>query len=111
MLLTLATGSLESAGVARADAGCADVAAELALRAAGTRPDLEPGTRGGAPVTAPPAGLLEGTDGGRDARCPHPDALLALEMLAFGLQRRRDHQLRAVELGDVPVSARGHRRS
>src|SRR4051812_650315 len=46
--------------------------------------------------------------GGRPAR-PHPDLLRALELLALGLQRRRDHQLRAVELRDVAVTARRHR--
>src|SRR5579871_6241948 len=47
--------------------------------------------------------------GGRSAR-PHPDALVALELLALGLQRRGHHQLGAVELGDVLVAAGRHRR-
>src|SRR3954451_12039840 len=40
---------------------------------------------------------------------PHPHVLLALELLALGLQRRGDHELRAVELRDVPVAAGRHR--
>src|SRR3954449_7694523 len=47
--------------------------------------------------------------GGRATRA-HPDLLRALQLLALGLQRRRDHQLRAVELRDVAVAARRHRR-
>src|SRR3954454_13226914 len=47
--------------------------------------------------------------GRRLAAGSHPDALLALEVLALGLQRRGDHQLRPVELGDVLVAAGGHR--
>ena len=39
----------------------------------------------------------------------HADRLVALELLALGLQRRRDHQLGPVELGDVLVAAGGHR--
>src|SRR5262245_7951418 len=35
-------------------------------------------------------------DGGATVRA-HPDGLLALELLALGLERRRDHHLRAVE--------------
>src|SRR5271165_1455010 len=41
----------------------------------------------------------------------HADALVALQRLALGLKRRRDHDLGAVELGEVLVSARGHRRA
>src|SRR2546423_70609 len=47
--------------------------------------------------------------GGRAARA-HPDPLRALQLLALGLQRRSDHQLGPVELRDVAVAARGHRR-
>src|ERR1700736_5918731 len=39
----------------------------------------------------------------------HPDTLLTLEMLALGLQRRRDRQLGPVELRDVAVAAGRHR--
>src|SRR5437763_259214 len=39
----------------------------------------------------------------------HAYTLLALEVLALGLECRRHGQLRAVELGDVPVAAGGHR--
>src|SRR5579884_3808113 len=49
------------------------------------------------------------TDGGSPAACSHPHALLALQVLALGLQRRGDHQLSAVELGDVAVAAGRHR--
>src|SRR5437764_7074556 len=52
---------------------------------------------------------VEGTDRRRFAASPHPHALLALELLALGLQRRRDRQLRPVELGDVAIAAGGHR--
>src|SRR3954469_10897669 len=45
---------------------------------------------------------------GRAARA-HAHLLRALEVLALRLQRRRDHQLRPVELGDVLVARRGHR--
>src|ERR1700751_4510498 len=44
-------------------------------------------------------------------RGAHPDALVALERLALGLERGRDHDLRAVELGEVLVAARRHRRA
>src|SRR6478735_3982351 len=40
----------------------------------------------------------------RSAARRHPDLLLTLELLALGLQRRRDQQLGAVELRDVLVS-------
>src|SRR3954451_20055856 len=46
--------------------------------------------------------------GGRAARA-HPDLLGALQLLALGLERRGDHELRAVELRDVAVAARRHR--
>src|SRR4051812_14603146 len=39
----------------------------------------------------------------------HTDRLIALELLALRLERRRDHDLRAVERGDVLVTASGHR--
>src|SRR5919108_2674450 len=45
----------------------------------------------------------------RPSSCGHADLLLALQLLALGLQRRRDHQLGPVELGDVLVSAGRHR--
>src|ERR671931_1377534 len=45
----------------------------------------------------------------RSAPRGHPDLLLALELLALGLQRRCDHQLGPVELRDVLVAAGGHR--
>src|SRR3954465_13875872 len=44
-------------------------------------------------------------------RGAHADRLVALELLALGLERRRDHDLRAVERGDVLVAAGGHRRA
>src|SRR5436190_1902357 len=47
----------------------------------------------------------------RAAACAHADRLLALEGLALGLQRRRDHQLGPVELRDVLVAAGRHRRA
>ncbi len=40
---------------------------------------------------------------------PHADLLVALELLALGLERRRDHHLGLVEGGDVLVAAGGHR--
>src|SRR5215217_3422855 len=46
----------------------------------------------------------------RSAARRHADRLLALELLALRLQRRRDHQLGPVELRDVLVAARRHRR-
>src|SRR5919108_759637 len=45
----------------------------------------------------------------RSALGCHADVLLALELLALGLQRRGHHQLGAVELGDVLVAAGRHR--
>src|SRR3954447_12849493 len=39
----------------------------------------------------------------------HADRLIALELLAFGLERRGHHHLGAVEGGDVLVAAGGHR--
>src|SRR3954453_24109240 len=45
----------------------------------------------------------------RSAARRHPDLLLTLELLALGLQRRRDQHLGAVELRDVLVSAGRHR--
>src|SRR3954471_10861519 len=45
----------------------------------------------------------------RSAARRHADRLLALQLLALGLQRRRDHQLGPVELGDVLVAAGRHR--
>src|SRR3954454_18898302 len=49
----------------------------------------------------------------RSGRCrgAHADRLIALELLALRLERRRDHDLRAVERGDVLVAAGGHRRA
>ena len=41
----------------------------------------------------------------------HADRLVALELLALGLERRRDHHLGAVERRDVLVAAGGHRRA
>src|SRR4051794_36483299 len=41
----------------------------------------------------------------------HADRLVALELLALRLERRRDHDLRAVERGNVLVAAGGHRRA
>src|SRR5436190_11139291 len=41
---------------------------------------------------------------------PHPDGLLPLELLALGLEGGRDHHLGALEVADVLVAARGHRR-
>src|SRR5271154_4946583 len=41
----------------------------------------------------------------------HANALVALQRLALGLQRRRDHHLRAVELREVLVAAGRHRRT
>src|SRR4051794_26990921 len=43
------------------------------------------------------------------AGCAHADRLVALELLALRLERRRDHDLGAVKRGDVLVPARGHR--
>ena len=45
----------------------------------------------------------------RVAAGAHADRLVALERLALGLQRRGDHQLGPVELGDVLVAAGRHR--
>src|SRR5918992_1151263 len=45
----------------------------------------------------------------RPARRRHADVLLALELLALGLERRGDHQLGPVELRDVLIAAGGHR--
>src|SRR5437763_7818335 len=39
----------------------------------------------------------------------HAHTLLALQVLALGLERRRHRQLGPVELGDVPIAAGGHR--
>src|SRR6478672_207996 len=39
----------------------------------------------------------------------HAHGLLALELLALGLERRRDHHLGALEVADVLVSAGRHR--
>ena len=47
----------------------------------------------------------------RAAEAPIADLLVALEVLALGLQRGCDHQLGAVELRDVLVAARRHRRA
>ena len=47
--------------------------------------------------------------GGRRRGGAHADRLVALELLALGLERRRDHHLGAVERGDVLVAAGGHR--
>src|SRR5919106_5259475 len=41
----------------------------------------------------------------------HPDVLVALQLLALGLQRGGHHQLGPVELRDVLVAAGGHRRA
>src|SRR3954470_16923332 len=41
----------------------------------------------------------------------HADRLIALELLALRLERRRDHDLGAVERGDVLVAAGGHGRA
>src|SRR4051812_182473 len=38
----------------------------------------------------------------------HADSLLALELLALGLEGRRDHHLGALEVADVLVAAGGH---
>src|SRR5215211_8779046 len=45
----------------------------------------------------------------RTAVRAHADRLLTLELLALGLQRRRDHHLGALEVADVLVAAGGHR--
>src|SRR5215217_3282563 len=45
----------------------------------------------------------------RSAARGHADRLLALQLLALRLQRRRDHQLGPIELGDVLVAAGRHR--
>src|SRR6476646_7932579 len=42
---------------------------------------------------------------------PHADVLLALKLLALGLQSGGDHHLGAVERGNVLVAARRHRRA
>src|SRR3954447_24830748 len=47
---------------------------------------------------------------GRGRRA-HADRLVALELLALCLERGRDHDLRAVERGDVLVAAGGHGRA
>src|SRR5215218_259787 len=39
----------------------------------------------------------------------HAHGLLALELLALGLERRRDHHLGALEVADVLIAAGGHR--
>src|SRR5438477_7054099 len=54
-----------------------------------------------------PAGLLDTAA----FLCPvaHPDALLRLVGLALGLDRRRDHELRLLELLDRLVPGRRHR--
>src|SRR5687767_11817165 len=40
---------------------------------------------------------------------PHANRLRALELLALGLERRRDHHLGPLEVANVLVAARGHR--
>src|SRR6185437_4799880 len=55
--------------------------------------------------------LVGDTDRRCRAGCAHAHALLALKLLALGLERGRDQQLGAVELGNVAVSARRHRRT
>src|SRR5438270_11073552 len=64
---------------------------------------------GAAPHAARPASLVADTDRRGLAARAHPHALLTLELLALGLERRRDGQLGAVELGDVAVAAGRHR--
>src|ERR1700710_2187284 len=66
-----------------------------------------------APVGARTSGstalLLVGGDTDRRWSSTHAHTLLALEVLALRLQRRRNHQLSTVELGDVAVATRRHR--
>src|ERR1700722_2598349 len=75
------------------------------------------------PVSTSPAGSDAGAGAttaasviyeNRCCGCPsvgaHPHALVALERLALGLERRRDHDLGAVELREVLVTAGRHRR-
>src|SRR3954447_15015172 len=45
------------------------------------------------------------------ARSSHPDPLRLLQRLALRLDRRRQHDLRALEVMDVLVPARRHRRT
>src|SRR5437764_14905346 len=58
-----------------------------------------------------PTSIIESVDTycGVLAARAHADALLALKLLALGLECRRDRQLGAVELGDVAVAAGRHR--
>src|SRR5581483_11365372 len=56
-------------------------------------------------------GALVDTHGRGRCLGAHAHALLALEVLALGLERRRYRELRPVELGDVPIAAGGHRRA
>src|SRR5215211_5874162 len=63
-------------------------------------------------VAALAASVIADCDRDVDGRAtvrPHPDCLLALELLALGLEGRCDHHLGAVELRDVLVAGRGHR--
>src|SRR5690606_34306970 len=73
-------------------------------------PPSAAGASGPGPLTALPGSRRDRLRACRGA-VRHPDLLVTLEVLALRLQRRRDHQLRAVELRDVLVAARGHRRA
>src|ERR687887_141154 len=64
-----------------------------------------------APWLTEPPSLRNHLHPARAAARAHADRLVALQGLALGLQRGRDHQLGAVELRDVLVAARGHRRA
>ena len=63
----------------------------------------------GAPFAASARARVARASRGRRAARAHAHALRALQLLALGLQRRGDHQLGPVELGDVLVAARRHR--
>src|SRR5581483_3799087 len=66
---------------------------------------------GAGPHAARPASIVVLLDTYRVSLvgCAHADALLALKVLALGLERGGNRQLGPVELRDVPVPAGGHR--
>ena len=85
-----------AAGSASVLAASRAASAALSLAAAVVRPR----------VGVPAVGVRR--RGGRRGGA-HADRLVALQLLALALERRRDHHLRAVEGGDVLVAAGGHR--
>src|SRR6267154_3960680 len=78
----------------------------ISCTAAGAGPSL-PRSIAGSTAVAP--GLVIYESGYLPVRRAHADALIALQRLALGLQRRCDDDLRAVELGEILVAARRHR--